>query len=519
MALPSLQLSGRAHAGEAPSLVNRRGAATLVSQTHAAIDTVAGAIEQARKPCSGATPATLAPRISQITLDGPGIGFDNALDELGPLYLDPAIYFHHPRYVAHLNCPVLTSAAAAEVVAAAINTSMDTWDQSTGATLIEQKLIAWTAERAHLPDSADGIFTSGGTQSNLMALLLAREHMGATRYGPGFIADNGLPPEASRWRIFVSEASHFSSAKAASLLGLGQKAVVSVAADADWRMDIGALGRAMDAAVAAGEIPMAVVATFGTTDFGSIDDVAGAARLARAHGAWLHVDAAYGCGLLVSPTRSHEARALAHADSLTVDYHKAFFQPVACSALLVAQGVHLGYVTHHADYLNPVEAAEAGTPDQVNKSLQTTRRFDALKLWMSLRSVGADAIGELFDAGCALARATYQRMLAEPRLDLLHAPELGTLVFRFRPSLGLAPESLDALNDAIRADLAARGEAMLAGTKIRGRRYLKFTLLNAATTPEQMAEIVTLVLNTGERLAADHVPALAVVGGRENVDV
>lgn len=506
------------YAIEAATLVNRRGCQQLLEQSHAAIDTVAAAIDRARRPCTGVSPSALRPAVERVCLDGPGIGFSEALAELGPLYLDPAIYFHHPRYVAHLNCPVLTSAAAAEMVASAINTSMDTWDQSAGATLIEQKVIAWTAERAHLPAGADGIFTSGGTQSNLMALLLAREHYSARHYGPGFVSLNGLPPEASRWRIFASEMSHFSSVKAASLLGLGQKAVVPVAVDSAWRMDIDALETAMDNARAAGEIPIAVVATYGTTDFGSLDDVAGAARVARRHQAWLHVDAAYGCGLLVSPTRGHETRALAHADSITVDYHKAFFQPVACSALLVARGGDLGHVTHHADYLNPVEAAEAGTPDQVNKSLQTTRRFDALKLWMSLRSVGAEAIGRLFDAGCALARTTYQRMLAEPRLDLLHAPELGTIVFRFRPSLGLAPEVLDELNEAIRTDLAARGEAMLAATRVRGRRYLKFTLLNAETTPAQMDEIVTLVLCTGERLAADRVPALAVVGGRETRD-
>ena len=234
------------YAIEAATLVNRRGCKQLLEQSHAAIDTVAAAIDRARRPCTGVSPSALRPAVDRVCLDGPGIGFSQALAELGPLYLDPAIYFHHPRYVAHLNCPVLTSAAAAEMVAAAINTSMDTWDQSAGATLIEQKVIAWTAERAHLPAGADGIFTSGGTQSNLMALLLAREHYSARHYGPGFVSLNGLPPEASRWRIFASEMSHFSSVKAASLLGLGQKAVVPVAVDSAWRMDIDALETAMD---------------------------------------------------------------------------------------------------------------------------------------------------------------------------------------------------------------------------------------------------------------------------------
>ncbi|RJS94762.1 aspartate aminotransferase family protein [Salinisphaera sp. Q1T1-3] len=509
------ETAGTACRAAAP-IVNRPGSATLAAQSHQAIDRVVAAIEGARRPCDGARPSDIAPRIAGVSLDGPAIGFDAALDELGPLYLDPAIYFHHPRYVAHLNCPVLTSAVAAEMIAAGINTSMDTWDQSTGATLIEQKLINWTARRAGLGVDADGIFTSGGTQSNLMAMLLAREQHAARRYGAGFIQRNGLPAEASRWRIFASEISHFSIAKAAAVLGLGERAVVSVAVDEQWRMDADALAGAVAEAEAAGEIPIAVVATFGTTDFGSLDDVAGAARVARRHGLWLHVDAAYGCGLLVSPTRGHEARVLAAADSITVDYHKAFFQPVACSALVVARGADLGHVTHHADYLNPAEAAAAGTPDQVNKSLQTTRRFDALKLWMSLRTVGAEAIGTLFDRGVALARTTYERMLAEPRFDLLHSPELGTIVFRFRPDLALSAGALDALNDEIRADLARRGEAMVAATRVHGRRYLKFTLLNAETTPAQMAEVLALIIHAGERrVAAQPGPQLSIVGGSE----
>lgn len=500
-------------------LVGRGGADRLVEQSRSAIDRAADAIRRARRPCNGQRPEDLRPGVEAIDLDSRGIGFDAALDEIGRLYLDPAVYFHHPRYVAHLNCPVLTSAVAAESLAAVLNTSMDTWDQSTGATLIEQKLIAWTAARAGLPAGADGVFTSGGTQSNLMAMLLAREHHAAAHHGPGVVQRRGLPAEASRWRVLASEVSHFSIAKATALLGLGRDAVVPVPVDDRWRMRGSALARTLAAVRAAGDIPIAIVATFGTTDFGSLDDVAEAAAIAADEDIWLHVDAAYGCGLLVSPSRGDEAAVLGRADSLTVDYHKAFFQPVACSALLVGQAVHLSYLTHHSDYLNPLEAARAGTPDQVNKSLQTTRRFDALKLWLSVRSDGAQAVGALFDAGLALAGRTYERMLAEPRFDLLHAPELGTLVFRFRPRLGLSSQALDMLNEAIRHELSARGEVMLAATRVRGQRYLKFTLLNPETGPAQMDEILALILRMGERLSASVIEAPPVQhpAGREGV--
>ncbi|MES1926231.1 aspartate aminotransferase family protein [Salinisphaera sp. T31B1] len=466
-----------------------------------AVATASQAMAAAERVFSGVAPQKLAPTFAGIDLDDGGQGLTAALAELGPLYLDHAVYFHHRRYVAHLNCPITTSSLAAEAVASALNTSMDTWDQSGGATFIEQTLIAWTATRAGLGERADGIFTSGGTQSNLMAMLLAREHCCAARHGPGWVQRHGLPPEASRFRIFASEVGHFSIRKAAALLGLGHEAVVPVSVDAGWRMDSDALAAAIDASRAAGECPIAVVATFGSTDFGSLDDVRATAAICRAHGLWLHVDAAYGGGLLVSPSRRHECRALSEADSVTVDYHKSFFQPVACSALIVADGRGLAHVTHHSDYLNPREAAEAGTPDQVNKSLQTTRRFDALKLWLTLRADGADAIGRAFDQTLSLARATYRLMLAEPRFELLHRPALGTIVFRFRPWMTVASERLDALNDAIRTELARRGEVMIAATRVYGRRYLKFTLLNPATGLDDMAEILALIVAAGERLA------------------
>lgn len=478
------------------------------------------ALGRAERVFDGAEPQALQGEIDRVDLDQDiPAGFAAAMAELDTLYFQHAVYFHHPRYVAHLNCPVLSAAAAAEVVAASVNSSLDTWDQSAGATLIERKLVAWTARRAHLPATADGVFTSGGTQSNLMALLLAREWQATSVHGAGQTWRHGLPAEAGRWRIFVSAASHFSLTKAAAILGLGADAIVPVATDAHWRMDNAALERALAAAKADGDIPVAIVATFGTTDFGSLDDVAAIATIARRHGLWLHVDAAYGCGLLVSPTRAGQCRALAAADSITVDYHKSFFQPVACSALLVADGRHLGLITQHADYLNPVEAASAGTPDQVNKSLQTTRRFDALKLWISLRAVGPDAIGRLFDAAHALAQYTYRLMLAEPRLEVVNEPELGAIVFRFRPCLTLSAHALDALNDAIRARLARDGEAMLAATRVAGRRYLKFTLMNARTTGDDMQELLELIMTTGQVLAANqHMPCTPETGANVCVD-
>src|SRR5690606_5726077 len=139
-------------------------------------------------------------------------------------------------------------------------------------------------------------------------------------------------------------------------------------------------------------------------------------------GVWMHVDAAYGCGLLVSRRHRHLLDGVEQADSVTVDYHKSFLQPVSCSALLVRNHRHLGCVTYHADYLNPLDQRQEGTPNLVDKSLQTTRRFDALKLWLTLRIMGPEALGKAFDQVIHLARQTYLLLLSDPDLEVIHQP-------------------------------------------------------------------------------------------------
>src|SRR5690606_16056243 len=265
------------------------------------VERVARRVARADRPFTGVSPARLAERISGIDLDRPLHDPTAALDELDEVYLRDAVYFHHPRYLAHLNCPVVIPALLGEAVLSAINSSLDTWDQSAGATLIERRLIDWTAGRLGLGPYADGVLTSGGTQSNLHALLLAREEAVAFAAASTGHARDIL----SRLRVITSEAGHFSVRKAAKLLGLGPDAVMEVATDADRRMCPAALARELDRCRRENLPVMAVVATAGTTDFGSIDPLPEIADLCARFGVWLHVDAAYGCGLLVSPTRRH----------------------------------------------------------------------------------------------------------------------------------------------------------------------------------------------------------------------
>lgn len=248
---------------------------------------------------------------------------------------------------------------------------------------------------------------------------------------------------------------------------------------------------------------MAVVATAGTTDFGSIDPLPEIAALCERFATWMHVDAAYGCGLLASPERRGMLEGIEHADSVTVDYHKSFFQPVSSSAVLVRDRATLRHATYHAEYLNPRRMAEERIPNQVDKSLQTTRRFDALKLWMTLRVMGADGIGELFDEVCDLAAEGWKLLAADPRFDVVVQPQLSTLVFRYIPSGITSPDGIDRANLYARKALFASGEAIVAGTKVGSRQYLKFTLLNPETTAEDIAAVLDLIAGHAEQYLGD----------------
>lgn len=454
------------------------------------VERVANRLATTRRPFTGVTADELAPVISAVDLDQPLGNVSAALDELENVYLRDAVYFHHPRYLGHLNCPVVIPAVLGEAVLSAVNSSLDTWDQSAGGTLIERRLIDWTAQRIGFGPAADGVFTSGGTQSNLQALLLAREEAKTT--------------DLAKLRIFTSECSHFSVQKSATLLGLGREAVVSIPVDRNKRMQTVALAAELARCTREGLVPMAVVATAGTTDFGSIDPLPEIAELTAQYGTWMHVDAAYGCGLLASTTRRHLLDGIEHADSVTVDYHKSFFQPVSSSAVLVRDGATLSHATYHADYLNPRRTVEEGIPNQVDKSLQTTRRFDALKLWMTLRVMGADGVGQLFDEVCDLAAAGWEVLAADPRYDVVVQPQLSTLVYRYIPENVTSPTEIDRANLYARKALFASGEAVVAGTKVGGRQYLKFTLLNPETTTEDIAAVLDLIAGHAEQYLGEN---------------
>lgn len=418
------------------------------------------------------------------------------LDEIKGLYLDHAISFHNRSYIAHLNCPVVLPAILGDFIATTINTAVETWDQSVSGTLIEQELIDWICAAFKLPETADGLFTTGGTQSNFMGLLMARDHYAHEHLGLNIKMD-GFTEVVHKFKIFCSEKAHYSIKKNAALLGLGYNAVVEVPTDEYYRMDIQALEQAILEEQEKGNIPIAVVATAGTTDFGSIDPIEQIAAISKAYKLWFHVDGAYGGCFIFTQTHKKQLEFMQYADSITIDFHKTFFQPLCSSAFLTANNDHFKYVSYYADYLNPIETKDAETPNLVVKSIQTTRRFDALKLWFTLRMTGLETIASFLETIHERALDAYNLLQEAGCFETLHKPELSTVVFRYKLQTPHNDQFYNAANLNIKNTLFDTGQASIASTKVNGLIFLKFTLLNPKTTKEDLRHIIQLIIKQG----------------------
>ncbi len=426
--------------------------------------------QQSLMPYSGLSPKQLQQNLETWLNDNCVSDLASVISDTKKHIADHSILVQHPHCIAHLQTPPLLSAISAEVFISTLNQSMDSWDQASAATFVEQLLLDWLCKKYQLGECSDGIFTSGGTQSNLMALLLARD-WAVENISQENVKLDGLPCYSAKLRILCSENAHFTIQKSAALLGLGERSVVSIPCHKNGKMNVSALVEIVSNLRDKGLYPFSLVGTAGTTDMGAIDDLHALADVAQAHQLWFHVDAAYGGALILSRYRERLS-GLERADSLSVDFHKLFYQPISCGALLLKEKRHCHYLQHHADYLN---RADDPLPNLVDKSISTSKRFDALKLWMSLKNVGEETFGAMFDHLIEQTQDVAEMILKSSQFELVREPQLSTVLFRYRYHEN---EQQDQFNQNLRVTLLRSGEAILGETRIDNKVTLKLTLLN-----------------------------------------
>ena len=452
--------------------------------THAAERAVLSLDHDGDGPRSDLTPAQLRAgvRALQVCPDE-GVALDTVLDELGA-----AVWAHGVRpldvsCVAHLHPPTVIPAVVTELTIASSNQSMDSWDQAPAATEVELHLMDFLGGRIGFPSSASGIMTSGGTASNVLGLTLARS-WAAAQLGVD-VLKTGLPDEARSWRLIASDQAHFSVQRAAAQLGLGRDAVITVATDERGAMDVTALDATLAQLREDGLVVIAISATAGTTDLGAIDPLAALAQRAHDLGAWFHVDAAVAGAFIMSDALRGRLAGLERADSVTIDFHKLWWQPFNASALVVRDVERFDLLRVRSNYLDRGDERD-GMVNLVGRSLDTSRRFDAAKVVASLRAIGRTTFAAMLDYLVSLSAYAASAIAASEDFELLAPASAVTCVF---DAPGHEPDDLR----RVQQDLLAEGAMVLGRTEIHGRAALKFTFMNPLATEGDVDELLSVI--------------------------
>jgi aromatic-L-amino-acid decarboxylase len=399
--------------------------------------------------------------------------------------LDETIAQPRPRYFAFVGSSGLPVGVVADALASCYDANLAVY--AGAASEIEEQAVRWVGELIGFPVGG-GAFTSGGTLSNLTALAAARE-----RALPGARA-RGLG--GARPAVYCSAEAHYSVMRAAELLGIGAENVRPVALDQQRRMLPAALAEAIDRDRAAGITPMAVVATAGTTLTGAVDPIAAMAELCREREVWLHVDGAYGVAAASLPSMAHLFEGLDQADSVSLDAHKWLYLPKACGVILVRRREDLHDSFSHDEGYLPHQRDE---PHAVDVTLEYSRPFRALKLWLAFRVHGAEAFRRAIDRNLRQARLLYEEVRRHPDLEALDPPQLSIVPFRHLPAGG---GDLDDHNARLSVELQRDARVYVAPALIDGRVYLRPCIVNFRTSDDDVRALVEIAREVGAALAA-----------------
>ncbi len=449
------------------------------------------------------------------------------LDEFSTRLAPHTVSAYHPRSFGYFTPPPLIASVAGEILAQVAQQGIDVWHAGPIGAFVEEEVLRWLCDLVGYGEGSFGILTSGGVMANFIAMALVRDvHL--SRLRGDFPPPRGRALEGAR--VYASDQAHFSVARALDELGFPPETLVVVPADDDFRLR----GATVEAAVrgdrAAGLLPIAIAAVAGSTNTGSVDAVGELADVAGREGLWLHVDAAYGAAARLSHRDAHRVPDLERTDSVTVDPHKWLFQAYDIGGLVVRDGSLLGraFGGRRPEYYRAGHAAEEpgtsldrngtepggedgaghdddhGTADQLNfwrLGFEGTRRWRALKLWLSWKHVGSTGFGRLVEANDDLAAHLAARIAASDDFEALpEQPALSVVCFRHLPAgrPGAAPGTpaaaeLDAHQDRLQRDLEASGEGWLTTTRLRGATYLRAGILNTQSTTRDVDDLLELL--------------------------
>ncbi|MDE2747581.1 MAG: aminotransferase class I/II-fold pyridoxal phosphate-dependent enzyme [Chloroflexota bacterium] len=406
------------------------------------------------------------------------------LEQFERQVVDTSNRVDHPRFFAYIPLANNFASVMADALAAGYNIFNAVWLQGPGAAQIERLTVDWLRQIFGFPAAAGGTFVSGGSVANLTALAVARE-----------IQLRGDMREAV---AYCSDQIHFAVSRGLRLLGFAPGQLRKIPSDENFRLPLEALRAAIAEDRAAGRRPFCVIASAGTTNTGAVDPLDALADLCLDENLWLHVDGAYGAPAVLTPQGAEALKGLERAHSLALDAHKWLFQPIECSVVLLRDRHWLpATFKERAEYLKDVEA-EGEEINFMYQGIQLTRQFRALKLWMSFKVFGLDAISEAIAAGFANAELAERLLRAAGCWEIVTPAGMAIVTFRYTPANGdqtLADRVTQDLVERLRRD----GDAFASGTQLRGKPVMRLCANNPRTTPADLEKTIQLM----GRLAAE----------------
>lgn len=396
----------------------------------------------------------------------------------------------HPRMFGYVQSAGSFAGVVGDFLASALNQNVTSWRSAPSATTIEHQVIEWLKAMVGFGPEGTGVLLSGGSFANfagIAAALRASTEIDLNREGVAALP--GLP------RIYVSAMTHMSIAKAASLLGVGKKAIVVIPIDDAFRMDVPALARQIAEDRDAGHHPVCVVASAGEVNTGAIDPIDAIADVCAAAGVWLHVDGSYGALAALSPHVQGAMSGLARADSMSLDPHKWLYAPVDVGCLLVRRDADLRRAfAEGASYINVVTDRDMSDYAYWDHSPELSRRFRALKIWFLLKIHGARALQDAIDANIAAAHHLADLVARSDDFELLAPAPLSIVCFRYA-------RADDAFNRRLMVEVQRDGDAYLSNATINGRFALRACIVNFRTTTGDVERLLDTIRRVAGRLA------------------
>ena len=390
----------------------------------------------------------------------------------------------HPRFFGFIPTSPTWPGVVADLLAAGYLINQCTWLVASGPSQLELVVIDWFRRWIGYPEGAGGLFTSGGSAASVDAFVAARDAA-------------GYPERAT---VYMSDQSHSALPRAAVIVGIRRDHIRAIPSDGDFRIDMEALAKAVAEDRAAGLQPIAVCATAGTSSTGAIDPLDEMADFCEQEGLWLHVDAAYGGFAVVTEAGKQLLSGIERADSVGLDAHKWFFQPYEAGCLLVKDRETLNEAFHmpHDILQDTVWGAEH--PNFADIGLQLSRSARAMKVWMSVQTLGMDAFRRAIESGMELAARAHDYVGASPVLEPLSTPTLGIVCFRVNPGGGLLDEAdLAAVNRTVLAQMFWDDPAFMSSTSLQGTFALRMCIINHTTTWDDVRETLEAVERFAQR--------------------